>query len=99
MRHFIRMDLPPEPIINDKCVRKRLKNSVCDSCSQVCPVGAISFETMNATIDNQLCYQLGTVCFHVLSMQSKISRRMNVLIITIIWLLATMSLWQVWKSY
>lgn len=42
MRHFIRMDLPPEPIINDKCVRKRLKNSVCDSCSQVCPVGAIS---------------------------------------------------------
>lgn len=88
MRHFIRMDLPPEPIINDKCVRKRLKNSVCDSCSQVCPVGAISFET-----------NVGTVCFHVLSMQSKISRRMNVLIITIIWLLATMSLWQVWKSY
>ncbi|HEM7153495.1 TPA: 4Fe-4S binding protein [Providencia stuartii] len=63
MRHFIRMDLPPEPSINDKCVRKRLKNSVCDSCSQVCPVGAISFETMNATIDNQLCYQCGNCLF------------------------------------
>lgn len=99
MRHFIRMDLPPEPIINDKCVRKRLKNSVCDSCSQVCPVGAISFETMNATIDNQLCYQCGNCLFSCpVDAIENISPH-EVLIITIIWLLATMSLWQVWKSY
>ncbi|EMV2014222.1 hypothetical protein AABY23_003398 [Proteus mirabilis] len=42
MRRFIRVDLPPEPIINDKCVRKRLKQSLCDSCSKVCPVDAIT---------------------------------------------------------
>ena len=47
MRRFIRVDLPPEPIINDKCVRKRLKQSLCDSCSKVCPVDAITFSLLN----------------------------------------------------
>lgn len=63
MRRFIKVDLPPDPIINDKCVRKRLKNSVCDSCSQTCPVGAITFGISEATINNELCYQCGNCLF------------------------------------
>lgn len=63
MRHFIAVELPPEPTINDKCVKKRLKNSVCDSCSQTCPVGAISLGVMRASIDNQICYQCGNCLF------------------------------------
>lgn len=63
MRRFIRVELPPEPVINDKCVRRRLKNSVCDSCAQVCPVDAITFDTMDAVINNQLCYQCGNCLF------------------------------------
>ncbi|ELX8378195.1 4Fe-4S binding protein [Providencia vermicola] len=63
MRRFIRMELPPEPMINGKCVRKRLKNSVCDSCAQVCPVEAITLGSMSAAIDNQLCYQCGNCLF------------------------------------
>ncbi|EKT62994.1 4Fe-4S binding protein [Providencia burhodogranariea] len=63
MRRFITVDLPPKPIINDKCVRKRLKNSVCESCSQTCPVGAITFGSMDANINNELCYQCGNCLF------------------------------------
>lgn len=63
MRRFIKVDHSPQPIINDKCVRKRLKNSVCDSCAQTCPVNAITFGAMDAMIDNQLCYQCGNCLF------------------------------------
>lgn len=63
MRRFIRVDLPPEPIINDKCVRKRLKQSLCDSCSKVCPVDAITFSLLNVEIDNERCFQCGNCLF------------------------------------
>ncbi|MFU9074986.1 4Fe-4S binding protein [Proteus sp. LHD240705] len=63
MRRFIKVDLPPEPIINDKCVRKRLKQSLCDSCSKVCPVGAITFAHLDVKIDNELCFQCGNCLF------------------------------------
>ncbi|UBX48586.1 4Fe-4S binding protein [Providencia alcalifaciens] len=63
MRRFIQLDLPPEPVINEKCVHKRLKNSVCGNCASSCPVGAISFGFMDAKIDNELCYQCGNCLF------------------------------------
>ncbi|MGL5954800.1 ferredoxin [Providencia rustigianii] len=63
MRRFIHLDLPPEPVINDRCVRKRLKNSLCENCATSCPVDAISFGFMDAKIDDQLCYQCGNCLF------------------------------------
>ena len=63
MRSFIQLELPPEPAINDKCVRKHLKNSLCNNCAKSCPVGAISFTPMNATIDSQACFQCGSCLF------------------------------------
>lgn len=63
MRRFIKVDLPPEPVINDKCVRKRLKQSLCDSCLRSCPVGAITFGHLNVEIDNELCFQCGNCLF------------------------------------
>ncbi|MGO2333840.1 4Fe-4S binding protein [Providencia sp.] len=63
MQRFMNLDLPPEPVINSNCVRKRLKNSVCDNCASSCPVGAISFTQMNAKIDNELCFQCGNCLF------------------------------------
>ncbi|QCJ70153.1 ferredoxin [Providencia heimbachae] len=63
MRRFMNIDLPPEPLINDSCVRKRLKNSICDNCATSCPVDAVSFTHMNAKIDNELCFQCGNCLF------------------------------------
>lgn len=63
MRRFISLELPPEPIINGQCVRKRLKNSICDNCAISCPVGAVSFSHMDAEINNELCFQCGNCLF------------------------------------
>ncbi len=63
MRRFISLELPPEPIINGQCVRKRLKNSICDNCATSCPVGAVSFSHMDAEINNELCFQCGNCLF------------------------------------
>lgn len=63
MRSFISLELPPEPIINGQCVRKRLKNSICDNCATSCPVGAVSFSHMDAEINNELCFQCGNCLF------------------------------------
>lgn len=63
MRRFINLELPPEPTINNNCVRKRLKNSICDNCATSCPVGAVSFSHMAAAIDNELCFQCGNCLF------------------------------------
>lgn len=63
MKRFMSLELPPEPIINSSCVRKRLKNSICDNCADSCPVNAISFSHMDAKIDNELCFQCGNCLF------------------------------------
>lgn len=63
MRRFINLELPPEPTINNNCVRKRLKNSICDNCATSYPVGAVSFSHMAAAIDNELCFQCGNCLF------------------------------------
>ncbi|MEY0692798.1 4Fe-4S binding protein [Providencia rettgeri] len=63
MRRFISLELPTEPIINGQCVRKRLKNSICDNCAISCPVGAVSFSHMDAEINNELCFQCGNCLF------------------------------------
>ncbi|WP_066745430.1 4Fe-4S binding protein [Proteus myxofaciens] len=63
MRRFIKVELPPEPVINNRCVRKRLKQSLCDSCAKVCPVDAVNFAPLNVTIDNERCFQCGNCLF------------------------------------
>lgn len=63
MRHLIKVELPPEPTINHRCIRKHLKQSLCDNCAKVCPINAIKFTYLDAIIDNESCFQCGNCLF------------------------------------
>ncbi len=63
IKYLMSGDSISAPAVNNRCVRKKLKNSTCNSCATHCPADAVSFGYLDVRIDNERCFQCGNCLF------------------------------------
>ena len=51
------------PSVGEACVRRRVKNSACRACADVCPTSAINITGQGATLDESRCVACGYCLF------------------------------------